>query len=218
MFKTVSEKVYWLEGRNGSSNAFLLLGKEKAVIDPGLKSNLERMEKGLKALNLSFDEIDWVFNTHAHVDHFGLDFAFKKAVKALHEEAAERLEEKDAGHACTDYFPGEECHYPSVEKRLKDGEEVDLGGLRLKVYHTPGHSSGSLCLLEEREGILFSGDTVFKEAWGRTDLESSDKKALIDSLHKIARLKYRILAPGHGPILTENALENVKFLLEMVDG
>ena len=217
MLAQLKEKVYWLPGENNSANAYILLGEKKAVIDPGLKSNRERVEAALEELKLGFDEIDLVVITHAHVDHFGLAGAFGKAEVLMHREGLKRLKGKDALYACADYFPGEACDFPAEVEGVEEGDEIDLGGIKLSVFHTPGHAIGCICLLEKRLEILFSGDTIFKDAWGRTDLETSDKKALIDSLHKIAQLNYQILAPGHGAIIPSNAPENLSGLLELID-
>ena len=81
---------------------------------------------------------------------------------------------------------------------VNDGDILDLYGVRVKVIHTPGHTSGGVCYLSEN--FLFSGDTLFKESVGRTDFPTGDRKQLSDSVkEKLFTLNqdYDVL-PGHG--------------------
>ena len=81
---------------------------------------------------------------------------------------------------------------------VNDGDILDLYGVRVKVVHTPGHTSGGVCYLSEN--FLFSGDTLFKESVGRTDFPTGDRKQLSDSVkEKLFTLNqdYDVL-PGHG--------------------
>ena len=79
---------------------------------------------------------------------------------------------------------------PAVE--LAEGGLIRFGELRLRVLHTPGHTEGSVCLLAEDEGLLYSGDTLFAGGWGRVDLPGGDPVAMADS---IARLPDSTIAP-----------------------
>lgn len=78
-------------------------------------------------------------------------------------------------------------------KNLNKEIEKEIQGI--KVIKTPGHTKDSLCLLYK--DILFSGDTLFHNGIGRTDLEESEPKKMLDSLEKLKKLKYKILCPGH---------------------
>jgi len=67
----------------------------------------------------------------------------------------------------------------------------------MKIIETPGHSKGSICIIHD--GVLFSGDTLFHRGTiGRTDLPGSSEKEMQKSLAKLRKIKYEILAPGHG--------------------
>lgn len=77
---------------------------------------------------------------------------------------------------------------------VADGDEIDLGGRRLQVLHTPGHTPGSICLWEEGTGTLFSGDAFYVDA----PLGWEDRQAFVGSLHRLARLPVRIAHTGHG--------------------
>ena len=86
---------------------------------------------------------------------------------------------------------------PAVE--LAEGGVVRFGEVRLRVLHTPGHTDGSVCLLDEDEGVLYSGDTLFAGGWGRVDLPGGDPVAMVG----LARAPDRPgdptgVFPGHG--------------------
>jgi hydroxyacylglutathione hydrolase len=90
---------------------------------------------------------------------------------------------------------------PAVE--LADRGRVRFGQIELTVLHTPGHTPGSVCLLEPDEGLLFSGDTLFAEAWGRTDLPGGSAEQMAESLARLASLEDRLrVLPGHGRATT----------------
>ena len=74
---------------------------------------------------------------------------------------------------------------PAVE--LAEGGLIRFGELRLRVLHTPGHTEGSVCLLAEDEGVLYSGDTLFAGGWGRVDLPGGDPAAMVESLARLRR-------------------------------
>ena len=69
--------------------------------------------------------------------------------------------------------------------------------LGLKIIKTPGHTKGSICLYYQKEKILFSGDTLFYNGFGRIDFPFSDPGKMEESLEKLKKIKYKILAPGH---------------------
>ena len=83
---------------------------------------------------------------------------------------------------------------------LKGKEEIKIGKSVLKVIHTPGHTKDSICLLGEN--FIFTGDTLFKNGYGRTDLPGGSQKELEESLEKLSKLLKPgiIIYPGHGEI------------------
>mgnify|MGYP003335931400 CR=1 FL=1 len=82
---------------------------------------------------------------------------------------------------------------------LQEGDRITAGEINLRVMHTPGHTEGSISLHDAGAGILYSGDTLFQGAWGRTDLPGGDETAMISSLARLATLdpSTRVI-PGHG--------------------
>ena len=77
---------------------------------------------------------------------------------------------------------------------------LHLGDVEFRVIHTPGHTAGGTCLYCEKEKLLFSGDTLFKGTWGRTDLPTSSREDIMDSIiNKLLVLPDdTIVYPGHG--------------------
>ncbi len=90
-----------------------------------------------------------------------------------------------------------------VDTYLKDGDSVDLGGVSLEVFHTPGHTRGSICLYEPVSKSLFTGDTVFVDSIGRYDFVGGDYDSLRKSVerlvHLVGKQGVERIYPGHGP-------------------
>jgi glyoxylase-like metal-dependent hydrolase (beta-lactamase superfamily II) len=101
---------------------------------------------------------------------------------------------------------------PALE--LADGSRIRFGDIDVTVLHTPGHTPGSVCLLSNEERVIFSGDTLFAGAWGRTDLPGGNDEMMIDSLARLATLEPGLnVLPGHGP---ETTIGREQPWLEMV--
>lgn len=94
-----------------------------------------------------------------------------------------------------------ESHYPSRFEWVKEGDIIEVGSLKFQVLETPGHSRGGLCFYEQTEGVLFSGDTLFAGAIGRTDHPGGDYDLLMKSIfEKLMTLDGQVtVIPGHGP-------------------
>ena len=173
--------------------------KECVIIDPGNfgPRELERMtsfvsEQGLKPVKILL--------THAHFDHvLGLQDVSQtwKLDAWLHPEDRSQLQSSAAWCAQL----GLEFHtYTGQLHDLADGDQICFGHTVLKVLATPGHTQGSVCFLNEKDGVLFSGDTLFAGSIGRTDHVGGDYDQLIDSLvRKLLPLDGDItVLPGHG--------------------
>lgn len=166
-------------------------GNYSALEDKKLSEYIER--KGLKPV--------MAVNTHGHVDHmlgvqyvkdtYGVPFALHGDDRFLIESCRE--------HGKLYGFQVDEI--PQVDTDLKDMAEVKFGDTVLQVIHTPGHSPGHICLYDKRGKTLFSGDTLFKESIGRTDLPGGDYSWIMKSiLNKILPLGGDVtFYPGHGP-------------------
>ena len=93
---------------------------------------------------------------------------------------------------------------------LKDGDIVECGGTKLKVYHTPGHSPGSISLYDEQTKSLFCGDLVFMDGGvGRWDLPGGDYPTLVKSFELVLELDVENFYSGHGPVCEGTGKENI---------
>lgn len=147
---------------------------------------------------------DWtlklIVTTHGHWDHFGDNARVAEhtgAPIAVHHLDASRLRDPKPLWAPFEIPPS----VPAVD--LADHGEIRFGEVRLQVIHTPGHTEGSVCLWSADDGLVFSGDTLFAGAWGRTDLPGGSERQIVESLARLATFPdpTRVL-PGHGRATT----------------
>lgn len=141
-----------------------------------------------------------IVSSHGHWDHIGDNAALSSqtgAPIAVHPFDRPRLEHPDLGSSPFPIPPS----VPAVE--LAEGGVIRFGDMSLEVLHTPGHTEGSVCLLERDSGLLLAGDTLFAGGWGRVDLPGGSSEQMVSSLGRLARLGDAIrVIPGHGPATT----------------
>jgi glyoxylase-like metal-dependent hydrolase (beta-lactamase superfamily II) len=150
--------------------SYLIVGAERAVLlDTGMGiGDIHHLCTGIT------DKPITVVNSHHHYDHVGDNHRFERV--AIHEAEAALLEKEAPSEMLLEAMRPENIWGPlpegfdpstyriipsTADTKLQEGDSVDLGGRRLRVLHTPGHSPGSICLLDEEEGIIFTGDTVY---------------------------------------------------------
>jgi hydroxyacylglutathione hydrolase len=93
-----------------------------------------------------------------------------------------------------------------VEGILDEGSSLDFGDVKMIVYHTPGHSEGSIVLEIENSGILLTGDTLFPGgSFGRVDFPTGSPEKLVESLKRISEMEFDIGLPGHMNAMKYNA-------------
>lgn len=160
------------------ANCYLLVSEnELAVIDPG--DEAERILNEIKQLKANPKQI---IITHCHPDHVSAVPEVKKQTNAkilIHEK------ERQFSNCQADEF-------------LKEKDKTKIGNVFLEVIHTPGHTSGSICLLGNN--FIFTGDTLFENGYGRTDLPGGSDEQMQSSLKRLsALLKPNMMVyPGHG--------------------
>ena len=208
--------IYQVGGFGFDSNIYLILDEIITLVDAGTGQNQELVERNLMKFDISPKDIDLLINTHCHFDHAGGDRAFLEAAGcelAIHELDAEPLRTGDETVTLAADFG---THFEPLEptRILHEGDQIKLGSLTLEIFHTPGHTRGSISLYERKNQVLFSGDTVFCDGIGRTDLPTGDAGAMAKSLQRLAGLKIRELLPGHGRIERKNAGERLKTVLK----
>ena len=181
-----------------------------AVIDPGAEG-----ERIVKAINNGKWTLSAIINTHGNFDHTGANGTLKKHSGAkvyIHKEDAEFLLNPDFNGSS---FMPEHTVCAKADVLVEDGEEIKIGGLTLKVIHTPGHTPGGISLYCKDINIMFTGDTLFRGDAGRTDLAGGSEETLMKSLRLY--LKYppaTVIYPGHGPKSTlKEEFENNQYLL-----
>jgi len=167
--------------------------KEAAIIDPGSDGNGIRREIEKYGLN-----IKCIINTHGHGDHISSNRKFKAPIY-IHRMDADFLRNAKLNMSASFGFS---IKSPEASRVLEDGDVIEIGGLNLKVMHTPGHTPGSISLLGD--GIVFTGDTLFMGGVGRTDFPYGSEEKLIGSIkEKLLALDDKtIVYPGHGPSST----------------
>lgn len=199
------------------TNAYLVGGRELAVIDPGTSDpdEIERLFRALEDLrNRHGQRVTAIWLTHHHPDHVGGVVALRERLGVpvhAHAETARHLARRDI----------------PVDEEIADGQVFRLAGrerreqregqsapeVTVRAIHTPGHARGHLCFLEERGGSLIAGDMVAGIGTIVIDPPEGDMDAYLDSLRRLIELAPRTLFPAHGPTI-KNAVETLQEYLD----
>ncbi len=183
-------KIYTTQVGPIMTNCYLLCDEEAkvcALIDPG--DEPERVERMVAQSGCA---LQMILLTHGHFDHC----TAVRGLLAIHPDVPVYIHRGDT------IAPGEynDLKFPRLPDRNQryyaEGDTVTVGGITLTVWETPGHSRGSVCLIGD--GIIFSGDTLFRASCGRTDFPDGSYEDILRSLGRLGRLEgnYRVL-PGH---------------------
>jgi hydroxyacylglutathione hydrolase len=206
---------------------FALNKKECIIIDPG--GDAEKIISQIELLNMVPTGIAF---THGHFDHTMasgaiIDYFKNKGLQikcAIHREdreylgkTADRMNKKHLkylGPEALALYKEYAAKLPEADFELKKGKQAF--NTKLTVIETPGHSKGSISLYSEQDAVLFTGDTLFFDGIGRSDLPGGDAKLLIASIkEKLLVLPPETsVFPGHGPLTTiERELKGNSFLI-----
>jgi hydroxyacylglutathione hydrolase len=180
------------------SNCYVLAagdepGAEAVIVDPGdlaldpVFAHIER--HGLR--------VTAVWNTHAHIDHIlGVDVVRRRYQVPAYMHADDLPLWNDLPRYAEMWLGQTVQALDAPEYLWKDGDEVAVGDVRFQIWHTPGHSPGSVCLIGRE--VALTGDTLFAGSIGRTDLPLSDPSAMEASLFRLLTLPDELrLLPGH---------------------
>ncbi len=188
--------------------SYLVLGNEKAAL----------IDTGMGIGNIR-DEVDRltdlpviVINTHSHFDHVGDNHRFEEVWVFDEDWEISKIENGSPSEICVKYMePGSYLNLPKgfepqvyeilpskVTRRLRHLESIELGGRILTVHHTPGHSLGSICLLDSRDNLLFTGDTYYP-GMIYIHLEGSNFDVFVKSMTYLVGLldQVDLLCPAH---------------------
>lgn len=199
--KKISEEMGLIIFNNNSysQNSYIYFNKkyDAVIIDPGL-SERELVRSIIDSYNVKA-----IILTHGHFDHI---FALEK-VKGITQapvyvyiDEKELLETPALNMSASKSEAGKEL-FGNADIFVKDADSIKIGDdFDFFVIHTPGHTAGGMCLYDKQNNILFSGDTLFRESVGRTDLPTGNQRALIDSIsNKLFTLPdSTIVHSGHG--------------------
>ena len=181
----------WTVNTQNNCNTYLIDGELKILIDPGHRHLFEYVRRNLAALNISPDQIDLAIATHGHPDHL-------EAVEGLGKATMFAMTEEE--HRFISELAGKYFKIPEPLFFLREGD-LTIGEQKFEVIATPGHSPGSICLYWPEKKALFTGDLVFRESIGRTDLPGGNGGMLKESVKKISQMDIEYLLCGHGEIV-----------------
>ncbi len=196
----ISEYGHWEE-----THCYLLCGTERAVlIDTGLGvSDIRAVVDRLTSLPVL------VATTHAHWDHIGGHGRFARI--AVHEaergwlsgkfplplEAVKANLLREPHNFPADFRPEDyQIYQGAPQVLLRDGDCIDLGGRRLTVVHTPGHSPGHCCFYEPERRVLYSGDLIYRGCL-YAFYPTTDPRKFWESVQRVRRLDVDRVLPGH---------------------
>lgn len=193
----------WIGDKTNCYIIFDEKSKETMCIDPA--GDVDKIEYLIKEVLKG--KLKYIYLTHCHGDHIGGVTELKKRCGGkilIHRFDSIGLNDSKINLSSIIDIPEIELE---ADSRIDDKDLLHLGNLEFKVLHTPGHTKGSTSLYCEKEGCLFSGDTIFYGTWGRTDLPTSSREDIMKSItEKILTLPDdTIIYPGHGkPTMVKN--------------
>lgn len=209
MLDQIADGIFFILSRSFDSNiTYIKSGDHEVLVDTGTGLYAANLEKDLQTQGSSLGAITDVVLTHCHIDHIGgvIPLLEKGSPKLyLHKEEAEPINNGDMSHTLGDTF-GADLPPLKIDVILEEGDMIDFGDVKLNVFHTPGHSAGSIVMQVEGSGILFTGDTLFPGgSFGRVDFPTGSAEKLVASLKRISEMDFDIGLPGHMNAMKYNA-------------
>ncbi len=169
------------------------------IVDTGTGMYVEGLDRALRNVGTSLDDITDIILTHSHIDHVGgiVKMPAFDGRTYLHKDEADRINSGDMTLTLAETF-GVELPPFRISTPVRDGDVLDFGDVQLRVVHTPGHSAGSSCFYEERQRVMITGDTMFAGgSFGRVDFPTGDPRQLVESLKRLSEIEFDFALPGH---------------------
>jgi glyoxylase-like metal-dependent hydrolase (beta-lactamase superfamily II) len=219
----VAEGVSFIPGQDElipDSHVYIIgdpASKDLSLVDAGLTGKGAYKVQAIREAGIEPASIKRIIMTHTHLDHIGCLAEIREEIPGaelwVHTEEAEPLEQGDERTVYGMDMFQEMCQMQyglkpgqftfDVQRKLKGGERLDIGGMTWKVIHIPGHSAGGIALYHPATKVLIPGDVVYADyAIGRFDLFGANASELKDSLMRLAALDVDVLLPGHNRIVT----------------
>jgi len=204
------------------ANVYLVIdGKELVVVDTGTSGNAKKIIAYIQKISHQPSEVSTIILTHYHIDHAGSAKELKdltNAKVAVHVEDADFVAGKKPSpkpknvlfRAVSSFIKPKPVE---VDIELKDGDKI----ANLTVIDVPGHTPGSIVLLDAQRKALFAGDTLRfdgSKVTGAPKQFTWDADKMTESIEKISKLDFDIMLPGHGEVLKANASNLVKEFLD----
>jgi len=224
----LTEKIYsypW-GGMGNNANTYLYAGEKVILIDPGHIQNefrencFELLLSELKKDGFPLEKIDMIFCTHGHADHCEAAAAIqeKRDIKiGMHKDEESHMELMGN---FIERMMGKRFTTPKIDIYLEEGD-LEIGDSKkdiIQVFHTPGHSPGSLSFYFPEDKVLITGDAVFSGSIGRTDFPDGSLEKLGDSIRKLSAIEgVEWLLPGHMQIVkgAANIENNYRMITRM---
>ena len=205
------------------SRVWLIEGDDEvALVDAGPPWTSSAVAGYLRSIGRSLQDVSLILITHGHPDHFGGAASLRRMTGArivAHPADCRRLSD---GTWSLSYLGAGSAPVPvpffrrtPVDLLVGDGDVLPFSRV-VRVFHTPGHSPGSLCYLLERDGVLFSGDTLFSdgsELARSAPFPKSDRSLYGRSVARLAALEFDVVCGGHGRALAGNGSAAVRDLV-----
>ncbi len=209
MFDQISDSIYFLVSNSFDSNiTFIKSGDHHILVDTGTGLYTSNLDKNLVSVGSSIESVTDVILTHSHIDHIGGLIPILETTNPrifLHRAEAIPINNGDMSQTLSDTF-GVDLPPMKIDGILDEGTILDFGDVKMEIFHTPGHSLGSICLDVKETGILFTGDTLFPGgSFGRVDFPTGDAGKLVESLKRISEMNFDIGIPGHMNVMKYNA-------------